>query len=175
MFIVRSSPCPAPNLQSNPPLHAACTAVARRLPPPSPHVVPHRMPSFRLSAARVCVQPAAELRHLQRHEHGQHVLRALLLPVPCSRNCSRALPPARCLRRRRPPPPALPHLALHHMPSLRLGRAQTPCPTPTSCSSIARGRAPRPSTLTLAMARGAGLREAARQTEALYIKACVTG
>ena len=31
MFRVRSSPCPAPNLQSSPALHAACTAVARRL------------------------------------------------------------------------------------------------------------------------------------------------
>eukprot|EP00964_Phaeocystis_antarctica_P102341 scaffold67699_cov63-Phaeocystis_antarctica.AAC.1 len=82
MFHVRSFPCPAPNLQSSPPLHAACTAVARRLPPPGPHVVPHRMPSFRLSAVRVGVQPAAELRHLQRHNHARHVLRALL-PVHC--------------------------------------------------------------------------------------------
>eukprot|EP00964_Phaeocystis_antarctica_P060770 scaffold36265_cov43-Phaeocystis_antarctica.AAC.1 len=61
MFYVRASPCPAPNLQSSPPLHAACPAIAHHLPPPSPHVVPHRMPSFRLSAVRVGVQPAAEL------------------------------------------------------------------------------------------------------------------
>eukprot|EP00964_Phaeocystis_antarctica_P107493 scaffold72198_cov60-Phaeocystis_antarctica.AAC.4 len=101
MFAVRSSPCPAPNLQSSPFLHAACTAVARRL-------------------------------------------------------CPRGL-----------------HHAPHRTPSLRLGRAQTPCPTPTSCSSVARGRAPRPSPL-LATAR-AGVREAARQTEALYIEGCVTG
>eukprot|EP00964_Phaeocystis_antarctica_P010139 scaffold5552_cov52-Phaeocystis_antarctica.AAC.4 len=40
------------------------------------------MPSFRLSAVRVGVQPAAELRHLQRHEHVRHVQRALL-PLPC--------------------------------------------------------------------------------------------
>ena len=33
MFKVRSSPCPAPNLQSSLPLHAACTAVARPLHP----------------------------------------------------------------------------------------------------------------------------------------------
>ena len=33
MFRVRSSPCPAPNLQSSPPLHAACAAVVRRLLP----------------------------------------------------------------------------------------------------------------------------------------------
>ena len=32
MFQVRSSPCPAPNLQPSPFLQAACTAVARRLP-----------------------------------------------------------------------------------------------------------------------------------------------
>eukprot|EP00964_Phaeocystis_antarctica_P026662 scaffold15023_cov36-Phaeocystis_antarctica.AAC.1 len=42
MFLVRSSPCPAPNLQSSSALHAACAAVARRasrLPGlcPSPH------------------------------------------------------------------------------------------------------------------------------------------
>eukprot|EP00964_Phaeocystis_antarctica_P069347 scaffold42116_cov53-Phaeocystis_antarctica.AAC.1 len=42
MFYVRSSPCPAPNLQSRPPLHAACIAVARRLPPPDPQLAPHR-------------------------------------------------------------------------------------------------------------------------------------
>eukprot|EP00964_Phaeocystis_antarctica_P149892 scaffold117165_cov54-Phaeocystis_antarctica.AAC.1 len=45
------------------------------------------------------------------------------------------------------------------MPSLRLGRTQTPCPTPTSCSSVAHGRATRPS---LSMAR-AGVRETARR------------
>eukprot|EP00964_Phaeocystis_antarctica_P045208 scaffold26015_cov60-Phaeocystis_antarctica.AAC.1 len=39
MFYVRSSPCPAPNLQSRPLLHAACAAVARRLPPPA--TLPH--------------------------------------------------------------------------------------------------------------------------------------
>ena len=47
MFAVRSSPCPAPDLQSRPLLHAACAAVVRRLPSPSPHLAPHRMPSFR--------------------------------------------------------------------------------------------------------------------------------
>eukprot|EP00964_Phaeocystis_antarctica_P092873 scaffold59814_cov56-Phaeocystis_antarctica.AAC.1 len=179
MFTVRSSPCPAPNLQSSPlpcallaprspaasrppctprprtvcppfdsrqnarafnqplsfdtssvtsmqsirasSLHAACPAVARRLPPPGPHLAPHRMPSLRLSAVRVGVQPAAELRHLQRHEHAADVHGALL-PVPCSQNCSRALSPARCLRRGRPPPPAPPgsHLATHRMPPFRL-------------------------------------------------------
>eukprot|EP00964_Phaeocystis_antarctica_P058942 scaffold34986_cov42-Phaeocystis_antarctica.AAC.1 len=45
MFYVRSSPCPAPNLESSPPLHAACAAVARRLRPPGLHLTTHRMPS----------------------------------------------------------------------------------------------------------------------------------
>ena len=45
MFLVRPSPCPAPNLPSNTPLRPAC-AVARRLPPPRPHLLaPHRTPS----------------------------------------------------------------------------------------------------------------------------------
>eukprot|EP00964_Phaeocystis_antarctica_P039407 scaffold22546_cov49-Phaeocystis_antarctica.AAC.2 len=61
MFYVRSSPCPAPNLQPSPPLHAACTAIARRFPPPGPNLAQHRMHSFRLSAVRVGVQTAAEL------------------------------------------------------------------------------------------------------------------
>eukprot|EP00964_Phaeocystis_antarctica_P085850 scaffold54296_cov36-Phaeocystis_antarctica.AAC.2 len=33
MFYVRSSPRPAPNLQTSPPPQAVCTAIARRLPP----------------------------------------------------------------------------------------------------------------------------------------------
>ena len=52
MFRVRSTPCLTPNLQSSPPLHAACATVARRLPPPGPHLAPHRMPSFRLGSTR---------------------------------------------------------------------------------------------------------------------------
>eukprot|EP00964_Phaeocystis_antarctica_P094239 scaffold60987_cov51-Phaeocystis_antarctica.AAC.1 len=68
MFGVRSSPCPAPKLQSTSPapgLHRG------RPPPPAsfPSPPPHCMPPFRLSAGREGVQPAAELRHLQRHEH----------------------------------------------------------------------------------------------------------
>eukprot|EP00964_Phaeocystis_antarctica_P125260 scaffold88885_cov49-Phaeocystis_antarctica.AAC.2 len=104
MFGVRSSPCPAPNLQPSPPLHAACTAAVRRLPPPGAHLAQHRMLSFRLSAVRVGVQPAAELRHLQRHIHAEHVLRALL-PVACSQPAVEPSP-ARRLHRGRPPPPA---------------------------------------------------------------------
>eukprot|EP00964_Phaeocystis_antarctica_P074626 scaffold45921_cov50-Phaeocystis_antarctica.AAC.1 len=33
LFRVRSSPCPAPSLQSRPLLHAACVAAASHLPP----------------------------------------------------------------------------------------------------------------------------------------------
>ena len=65
MFYVRSTPCPAPNPQSSPPLRAARAAIARRLRfPGTLHLAPHRMAPFRLSAARVGVQSAAELRHL---------------------------------------------------------------------------------------------------------------
>eukprot|EP00964_Phaeocystis_antarctica_P065504 scaffold39537_cov51-Phaeocystis_antarctica.AAC.3 len=77
MFYVRSSPCPAPNLQSSPPRHPACIAVARRLPPPSPRkphltIYPlcdsaeHALPVQRQQAAhplRVGGQPGLPLRH----------------------------------------------------------------------------------------------------------------
>ena len=60
--------------------------------PPSPASRPgarslasHRVPSVRLSAARVGVQPAAELRHLQRHKYGLHAQGALL-NVPCTQS-----------------------------------------------------------------------------------------
>ena len=105
MFFVRSSPCPAPNLQSSPPLHTICTAVARLLPPPGTlHLFPHRMPSIRLSAVRASVQPAPELRNVRRHKHDLHVQRALL-PEPCSQSAVKPSP-ARRVHRGRPPPPA---------------------------------------------------------------------
>eukprot|EP00964_Phaeocystis_antarctica_P032960 scaffold18676_cov52-Phaeocystis_antarctica.AAC.3 len=105
MFWVRSSPCPAPNLQSR---ALPCTLLAPRSPAasrlPTRTLAPHRMcPPFD-SAGRVGVQPAAELRHLQRHDHGPHVQRALL-PVPCPETAVEPSP-ARCLCRGRPPPPA---------------------------------------------------------------------
>ena len=56
MFNVRSSPCPAPNLQSSPPLHAACTAAGRR-PPASLAIVS----TAAASAAVVFDVPAAAL------------------------------------------------------------------------------------------------------------------
>ena len=60
MFPVRSSPCPVPNLQSSPPLHAAFAGVALHVP-------------RRGSAVRVGVQPGAELRHVRRQGHERHV------------------------------------------------------------------------------------------------------
>ena len=146
MFYVRSS------------LPRICSRALPCTPPPAcqpGHLPPHRMPSLRLSAARVGVQPAAELRHLQRHEHGLHVhraLRACLGPQP-SVGHSPAVPAA-CAAATAPHPPAsgAAPRPTPYMPSFRLGRTQTPCLTPTSCSSVARGRAPRPSP-PLAMAR----------------------
>ena len=87
MFYVRSSLCPAPNSapicsRALSPLHAAPSpAVSRLL---ARTLAPQRActPSFRFSAVRVGVQPAAELQHLQRQNHERHVLRALL-PVSC--------------------------------------------------------------------------------------------
>ena len=85
-------------------MHAArALPPAHALPPPT-HTSPRIIrPAFD-SAARVGVQPAAELRHLQRHGHVLHVLRAHL-PVPCPQS---AVEPstARCVRHGRPLPPA---------------------------------------------------------------------
>ena len=84
MFHVRSARALAPLEPSVGPLPCMPLAptLAHTLPPPGPHLAPHRMPSFRLSAARVGVQPAAELRHFQRHSNAGDVLRALP-PVTC--------------------------------------------------------------------------------------------
>ena len=115
-FSVRSSPCPTPNLQSSPPVHAACAAVARHLPPPGPHLAPHRMPSFHFDlAASGGVQPAAELRHVQRHDHGIHVQRA-----------PRACPGPRPSVGPSPCTPLAPHCRPHSLPASR------PAPHPAS-------------------------------------------
>ena len=59
------------------------------------------------TAASVCVQPASELRHVQRHKHARHVLCASV-PVPTSGRprLARCLRPPR--RPRRPRRPRLP-------------------------------------------------------------------
>eukprot|EP00964_Phaeocystis_antarctica_P045978 scaffold26514_cov53-Phaeocystis_antarctica.AAC.1 len=116
MFYVRPCPCPASNLQSSPLLHAACTAAGRHLRPPGLHLTPHRMPFFRLSAGRGRVQPAAELRHVQRHGHELHVRRALTSSCPAANLQSSPLLHAACTAvARHLRPPGL-HLAPHRMP-----------------------------------------------------------
>jgi len=96
MFQVRSARAPA----SRPHtwvfcLHAACAAAA-----PSPSRVHARLSPLFLccfpfdSAGRNRVQPAAELGHVQRHDHARHVLRALPARAPASRLHSWVL----CLR-----------------------------------------------------------------------------
>eukprot|EP00964_Phaeocystis_antarctica_P073986 scaffold45446_cov56-Phaeocystis_antarctica.AAC.2 len=82
MFSVRArSACALPPSQA--PVGPSPSAP---LPPPlsTPSRLPTRTstrpayaPSLRLSAVGVCVQPAAELRHVQRHKHVGHVPRAL--------------------------------------------------------------------------------------------------
>eukprot|EP00964_Phaeocystis_antarctica_P115127 scaffold79087_cov69-Phaeocystis_antarctica.AAC.1 len=60
MFAVRYSPCSAPNLQTGPPPHAVCTAIARRLPPPpGPQLSPHRVcpPFYSRQGAAAFNQP----------------------------------------------------------------------------------------------------------------------
>ena len=59
MFYVRSSPCPAPNLQSSPPLHAACTAAGRR--PPASLAIVSTAAASAAFAAVVFDVPAAAL------------------------------------------------------------------------------------------------------------------
>ena len=104
---------------------------ARALPRPTPsrfpaHTSPHTVcPAFD-SAVHACIQPAAELRHVQGHGHAGHV-RGMLRACPAPPGAfSRALtvhvPLAPTLPHTLPPPG--PHLAPHRMPSFRLGRAR---------------------------------------------------
>ena len=67
--------CPAPNKSANCAPRPACRVQRGR--PPLPACTSHRMLSLRLSAVRVGVQPAAKLRHVQRHRHELHVLGTL--------------------------------------------------------------------------------------------------
>ena len=81
-------------------LHVACATAAS----PTPYCFPSRVsPFFRCfpfdAAASVGVQPAAKLRHVQRHKYAIHVYGALYA-CPASSLHSWALP-ARCLRRHR--------------------------------------------------------------------------
>eukprot|EP00964_Phaeocystis_antarctica_P096613 scaffold62890_cov81-Phaeocystis_antarctica.AAC.2 len=121
MFHVSSTPVLSPICRRTLP----CTRWTPSPPSAGPHPRPAPcMPPFRLSAERVCVQPAAELRHLQRHEHAVHVSGALL-PVPCLQSAVEPSP-AHCVPHGRPPPPASrpePRPAPHALLST-LGRAR---------------------------------------------------
>ena len=138
MFYVRSARalCPPQSSSWPLPLHAACAATA-----PTPSRLPLRTstrfvcPAFDL-AARGCVQPAAQLRHLQRHRHEVHVcgaLRACPLPPQPS---SRALPMRAACAATAPTPSRLPSRRAPRPASYALlltCRAQPHYPTPTSC------------------------------------------
>jgi len=104
-----------PNLQPRPP--------PSRL-PATPHPASHDLPCD--SAGREEVQPDAELRHLRRHEHAQHVFGACprpdLQPSPSLHAACTTRPAPR------PPPSRLPARTPSHfvITSLRLGRARRP-------------------------------------------------
>ena len=115
MFCVRSAPCPAPNLHR---AHPGRPPPSRPLPRPAPRPAgarpaPYAL-SFCLSAGSVGVQPAAELRHVQRHNHVLDVPGALFacaLPPISSRSLACAL-----LTYPRCPPPHAPRPALRAPP-----------------------------------------------------------
>ena len=99
--------------QQPPQLGPPCTLLA----PPPPYALPTCMSPLFLcvplhSAGRGCVQPAAEFRHVQRHDHGQHVLgalRACLTPnVQLGLPCALLAPPSA---------PALPPRSLRVWPT----------------------------------------------------------
>ena len=102
-------PCPQP------PQSEASLPLAPTTPPHPPACLPACRPSSYAaalySAERVRVQPAAELRHVQRHRHAEHVWGALRA---CPALSLHSLRPPCCLRHRPPHPtlpPAFPHVA----------------------------------------------------------------
>ena len=120
MFAVRS----ARALPLIPSRVLACALLA----PAPPHALLPLAPRVALHelrcglAVRDGVQPAAEIRHVQRHNHERHAFGPLrACPAPDSQS---GPPPARCLRRRRPTPSQLParvSTVSFRMPSSRLG------------------------------------------------------
>ena len=86
------------------PVRADCVAAIHSAltPVPGPHSSHAACPPFD-SAGRVCVQPAAQLRHVQGHEHGRHV-RSALRACPGPHSLESGPPRARRLRRRHPAP-----------------------------------------------------------------------
>eukprot|EP00964_Phaeocystis_antarctica_P163626 scaffold140127_cov247-Phaeocystis_antarctica.AAC.2 len=119
MFFVRSARALAPTaLSRSIPVRADCVATTpNAFTPPGPYTSSRCAPFD--SAGRVCVRPAAQLRHVQRHDHGRHVRRALrACPGPHSLESG---PPHACrYRRRHPTPPRLPGRPTR-MPAFRLG------------------------------------------------------
>ena len=102
MFNVRVPRPPA--LSRALPVRADCVAAIHSAltPVPGPHSSHAACPPFD-SAGRVCVQPAAQLRHVQGHEHGRHV-RSALRACPGPHSLESGPPRARRLRRRHPAP-----------------------------------------------------------------------
>ena len=94
MFYVRSARALAPTALGRAlPVYADCVATTQR-----PHasravsLFPHRIPAPFDSAVRVSVQPAAQLRYVQGHDHAQHVLRARSARALAPKALSRAVP-----------------------------------------------------------------------------------
>ena len=125
MFQVRSAHTLAPPSLHSRALFPCMPLVRCRRPTPSrPRPTPRPASYIPPLDSAVCggVQPAAELRHVQSHDHAQDVFRAPPTRAPCPRS-SAAGPslPARCLRRRThalpPPRPRMPPPPLS-MPSL---------------------------------------------------------
>eukprot|EP00964_Phaeocystis_antarctica_P155965 scaffold125415_cov48-Phaeocystis_antarctica.AAC.2 len=119
MFHVRSARALSPQPYS-PPVNAACRPAPRSPAASRPAVCP----PFGL-AVRVRLQPAAELQHVQRHNHGGDVRRTLCTcPVAPSPELGHT---RACRLRRRCPKPfhRAAHLAPHRMPSFRLGSARS--------------------------------------------------
>ena len=121
MFEVRSARALPSNSTVGSSQHAACAAAA-----PTPSRLPACMSPLFLcfpfdSAGSVGVQPAAKLRHVQRHRHAKDVSGALRAGP--ARSLYSGLPQQCCLRRTQAlPPPGL-HVAPLPMLPFRLGRA----------------------------------------------------
>ena len=103
-------PTPCPPIRPRSPLPGTLRACRDRPPPPASRPAARPAPRvlcLRPSAARVRLQPAPELGHLERHVHAQYVLRALPPHAPCPPNLQSHL--SLCTlhaHRARSPPPA---------------------------------------------------------------------
>ena len=135
-------------------VHATCTPRAR---PPPPASRPAARPAPYTPCACDPRQNALVFNQPLSWDISRVTDMRWMFTVPCSPRPvppnlqSLALLPARCVHRAIAPrvhPRAAARaspLKIPRTPSLRLGRAKTPCPPRTSCSSAARGRATPPS------------------------------